>query len=128
MLDVMSVSTPTPQPPRALEAQCQATIVEAAKLLGYLVHAERPAQRQSGRWSTAIQGDAGFPDLVMVHPIQGVLVFAELKRKPNDLTAAQQLWRAGLQIANVGCHVVWVPEQVDRFIADMARWARGETS
>lgn len=101
---------------RATEAECQATLVAAAKRGGWLVHAQRPAMRQSGKWSTAIQGDAGFPDLVCCHPVRGLL-FAELKRKPNKVEPAQQKWLDALSKphgANIPVVVVmWVPEELD---------------
>lgn len=112
--------------PRPLERECQSAIIDAARRLGYLVHAERPAIRQSGKWSTPVEGDVGFPDLCLVHNRQPVIVFAELKRRPNKTTPQQELWIDCLRDAGVGCHVVYVPEDMDRFIRDLARWARGE--
>ena len=74
------------------EAQCQAAIVAAAKLGGWLVHAERPALTQSGKWSTPIQGHKGFPDLVLISPDHRTIIVAELKRRPNRVTAEQVTW------------------------------------
>lgn len=56
----------TPTAVRATEAQCQATIIDAATRAGWLVHAERPAQSGKGRWMTNIQGHPGWPDLALV--------------------------------------------------------------
>lgn len=72
------------------EAQFQQQIIDLAKMAGWLVHAERPAQYQSGRWATHIQGHAGFPDLVMVRPPR--LIFAELKVGYNKLSPEQSRW------------------------------------
>lgn len=72
------------------EAQFQAQIVDLAKMSGWLVHAERPAQYQSGRWATHIQGMAGFFDLVMIR--DGDVIFAELKVGKNKPSEAQNAW------------------------------------
>lgn len=74
------------------EAQCQATIVAAAKRGNWLVHAERPARTQSGKWSTPIQGHAGFPDLILISPDHRTIIVAELKRKPNKVEPHQWTW------------------------------------
>jgi len=98
------------------EAQCQSTIVQAARTLGYLVHHTRPAYRQSGRISTPIQGDAGFPDLVIAG--HGRVWFVELKRKGNKPTDKQALH--GL--------VVTVPEQQQIFIDYLTQIAQRKAS
>jgi VRR-NUC domain len=106
--------------PRATEAECQATIIAAARLGGWLVHAERPAQRRSLAWSTPIQGDPGFPDLVAAHPDRGVLAFIELKRRPNKVEPAQARWHRTLAALGADVRVWWVPEELDavcRFLA-----------
>jgi VRR-NUC domain-containing protein len=105
---------------RPTEAQCQATIVAAAQMFGWLVHAERPAVRQSGRWSTPIQGTPGFPDLVLCHPYHRRLWFIELKRRPNRVEPAQQRWLDTLAI-HTDTRVVYVPEQMDALLRDLAR-------
>ena len=102
------------KPHRPTELQCQTTIVDAAKRGGWLVHAERTSRTQSGRWATAIQGHAGFPDLVLLHRDRGLL-FCELKRKPNRIEPAQQAWIGTLQVMDVPVRVVWVPEQMREF-------------
>ena len=45
---------------------------------------------QRGRWLTPVQGDVGFPDLVLAR--QGRLIFAELKREGRKPTPPQQGW------------------------------------
>ncbi len=107
-------------PHRASEAECQATIVQAARLSGWLVHAERPAATGRG-YRTPIQGTPGFPDLVLVHPRSNVVLFVELKRRPNSVEPAQQTWIDALNAAHVEAHVVWVPEGLDAFCGYLAR-------
>lgn len=115
---------------RATEAQCQQAIVEAAKRGKWLVHAERPAQRQSGKWSTPIQGHAGFPDLVLISPDHHTLLFVELKRKPNKVEPNQWRWLDALSdfarysgrddLPTLDVRVVWVPEELDEWCQALA--------
>lgn len=101
---------------RPTEAQCQATIVAAAKLLGWKVHATRQAMTRRG-WRTPVQGHAGFPDLVLVRGSQ--LRMVELKRKPNRVEPEQQEWLDALA-AGVDVSVAWVPEQMHELLAELA--------
>lgn len=103
---------------RATETQCQATIVAGAKTFGWRVHAERPAQGGKG-WRTPIQGHKGFPDLVLVRGRR--VMFVELKRKPNKVEPEQQEWLDDLAVAGVEARVVWVPEGMQTFLAELAR-------
>lgn len=97
---------------RATEAQCQATLIEAARRGGWLVHAERTSLQRSGRYSTAIQGDAGWPDLALCHRTRGFLL-VELKRKPGKLSDGQVRWGMFLESAGVSWQTWWVPEELD---------------
>ena len=105
---------------RPSEAQCEDTIVAAAILHGWHVHAERAAQRQSGKWATPIKGHAGWPDLVLVHPYHRVMIVAELKRKPNRVEPAQKAWHAALATVGIDVQVWWVPEQMPTILALLA--------
>lgn len=102
---------------RATELQCQATIVEAAKACGWRVHATRAAQTGRG-WRTPIQGHKGFPDLVLVRG--SLLWFVELKRRPNKVEPDQHDWIDALLDAGALVSVVWVPEGLDDFCAQLA--------
>ena len=108
---------------RASEKDCQQTIVDAARLLGYRVLAIRPAMNRRERWASPIQGDPGYPDLTLVHARVGV-VFAELKRWPNRLEPAQGMWGKALQAAGARWRMVRVPEEMQSFIAELAHWSR----
>lgn len=108
---------------RAVEKDCQQTIVEAARLLGYRVLAIRPAIGRQGHWQSPIQGDAGYPDLTLVHPRAGVL-FVELKRAPNRLDPQQVAWRQALTDAGAIWRLVWVPEQLDEFNQELVTRSR----
>lgn len=104
---------------RPTEAECQNTVIAAATMAGWLVHAERPAIRQSGAWSTPVQGHPGWPDCVFVHPATGRVIIAELKRVPNKVEPAQQRWIDGLISAGIDARIVWVPEGQDAFIQEL---------
>jgi hypothetical protein len=106
-------------PRQPTEAECQRTIVEAAHLGGWLVHHARPARTGAG-WRTAIQGDAGFPDLVLARrsPPWRVIV-VELKRRPNRPTAAQRLWLDAIAGAGVDARLAWMPDDLDDLVAEL---------
>jgi len=109
---------------RATESECQRTIIDAAGLAGWMCHAERPAVRQSGRWSTPIAGHPGFPDLVLVHPARGILTFVELKRRPNKVEPAQARWHGALAAIGADVRVWYVPDDLDEILQFLTRGAR----
>lgn len=76
---------------RASEADFQALIMELAATLGWLCHHDRPSLNRSGRWSTAIDGDPGFPDLVLAKPGRPVHLW-EVKTERGRLRPNQQAW------------------------------------
>lgn len=81
--------------PRSEQELLDATI-DLAKAFQWLVHHDRPARTANG-YKTAIQGHAGFPDLVLARA--GVVLFRELKGydargRLGKLTADQIDWGA----------------------------------
>ena len=100
------------KPYRPTELECQTSLVAAAKRGGWHVHAERTSRTHSGGYATAIQGHAGFPDLVLAHPTRGALL-VELKRKPNKVEPHQQEWIDTLNAAGITAAVWWVPDELD---------------
>lgn len=102
---------------RSTEADFQASVVDAARLLGWRVHHQRPARTATG-WRTAVTGDVGFPDLVLVRG--GRLVVAELKSARGWVTVEQQAWLADLEAAGVEVHV-WRPGDWDEVVAVLRR-------
>ena len=93
------------------EKDFQNAVVGLAKTCGWRVAHFRPAQMQSGRWATAMQGDPGFPDLVLAG--RGRVLFVELKRdlsaKSYRLTPAQIEWGNAIGRGGGDWHV-WRPE------------------
>ena len=76
------------------EEAFQRQVVQLAHLYGWRVHATRPAWTKKG-WKTPIQGDKGFPDLVLVKG--GRLILAELKKEDGHLTQSQGEWLVALK-------------------------------
>lgn len=98
----------------APEKLLQAKVIQLAKMNGFMVHHSRAVQTANGRWLTAIQGDAGFPDLVLAHAHRGVL-FLELKSDTGKLSPGQTAWRR-----NLAPHVeYWLVREAD--LTDLAR-------
>lgn len=79
----------------APEAILQHKIITLAKMNGYRVQHSRPVQQANGKWLTAIQGDAGFPDLCLAHRERGVL-FLEIKSDTGKLTPGQVMWQQAI--------------------------------
>lgn len=73
------------------ESAFQAQVVQLAQTFGWMVQHTRPA-KQGDRWLTPITGDIGFPDLVLAHPVRGVL-FVELKTDKGAVSDA--IYRGG---------------------------------
>jgi hypothetical protein len=102
------------------EAEWQSRVIDYAKLRGWLVHHTRPARTEKG-WRTALEGDAGFPDLVLAR--RGQVLFVELKKDGESLRANQRDWLNALMGPRLvfekdlddGRHAiyVWRPAQWD---------------
>lgn len=77
----------------------QDAVIELARLNKYLVAHFRPAQTNKG-WRTAMTGDTGFVDLVLVragkHPR---LLFVELKSGNGVVRPDQRAWLSALSAA-----------------------------
>ncbi len=99
--------------PKISEADFKDMVISVAKRYGWLVHHDLPAQNSRGRWMTNVQGDAGFPDLFMVHPFQGGRpLVIELKAEKGKLTPGQKIWLNACEMA--GCHAaVWKPSDME---------------
>ena len=93
-----------------LEAQFKNAVIEVAQRYGWFVHHDLPAMNKRGKWATHIQGDSGFPDLVLVNS-KGVLVFAELKTDIGVVRKTQNAWLDRLEQSNAIVQV-WRPNQL----------------
>jgi hypothetical protein len=72
------------------EAEFTSAVIDLARLLGWRVTHFRPAQVRPGKWVTPLQGDPGFPDLVLAR--DGVVILAELKSDKGRLGPGQPEW------------------------------------
>lgn len=102
------------------EAELQATIVDACRLLGYRVAHFRPARTAHG-WRTPMTGDAGFPDLVCARP--GRAFALELKTARGRLGPGQAEWLQALHGATVHAQVVQ-PATLDEILELLAAGSR----
>ena len=80
------------------EKQLQDAIVAAAQRLGWLVYHTHDSRRSQ----------PGFPDLVLVHPGRGRILYRELKTMTGKVTTDQQKWLDALAAAGADVGV-WRP-------------------
>jgi hypothetical protein len=86
------------------------------------VHHTRPALNRRGEWRTPIQGDAGFPDIVLAR--DGRIIFAELKRTGGRPTPQQQMWLETLAQCDGVEVYVWNPNDWDRIVEILGKTSR----
>jgi hypothetical protein len=78
------------------EEDLQCAVVELAHLCGWMVFHPRPARTERG-WRTALQGDAGYPDLTLVHRKQKRIACVELKSERGRVSEPQRRWLDALE-------------------------------
>lgn len=88
----------------------ETAVIDLARLYGWRVHHQRPAQRSDGSWRSAIQGHPGFPDLVMArgprHGRPARIIVSELKSGRGRVRPGQREWTEILgQVAGVEVHL-----------------------
>jgi len=88
------------------ETELKSIVINLARRKGWLIHHDLPAKSAAGRWATHVQGDVGFPDLVLVSPHYGQCLFVELKSEKGRTTSSQDNWLGALALAGVESHVV----------------------
>ncbi len=81
------------------EAELQTNVREIARLGGWLVYHTNDSRRS----------DKGFPDLVMVHPLSGRIVYVELKSEKGRIRPEQRQWIDALSRSGRDVYV-WRPE------------------
>lgn len=91
----------------------QTKLIHWARKHGWLVHHTRHAKIREGRYITPIQGDVGFPDLVLVK--DGRVVFAELKVGRNRPSSDQIRWGEALKQTPAE-YYLWRPEDWDQIL------------
>lgn len=103
--------------PAMTETELQAAVVELAQRLGYLTYHTHDSRHSA----------KGFPDLVLVHPRTGWLLFAELKSQDGRPTPDQDQWLRALALRGVS--FLWRPSawHDGSIIAALQRYARSAT-
>lgn len=84
------------------EKDFQCTVIDLAKLRGWMCVHIRPARTAQG-WRTPYEGDPGLPDLILAR--DGRVILAELKSRGGRATPMQREWLA----ASGG--YLWTPAQ-----------------
>lgn len=104
---------------RMSEADLVDAIVKRARLFGYLVCHFRPARTADGRWVTPVQGDKGFPDLIIAG--KGKVLIVETKRETGSLSREQRQWIAALAGGDVDVRIWfphhWVSGEIDEVLS-----------
>lgn len=87
------------------ERDLQDSIVQLARQGGWLVMHTRPALNRHGKWSTPLQGNPGFVDLVLCRPPR--LLLLELKSERGRLSPDQRVWIDALRGSGVDVRVIY---------------------
>lgn len=102
------------------EADLQKAVLDLAKLSGWRTAHFRPGMNRRGVWQTAVAGDgAGFPDLVLVHPVKRAVLYRELKSERGRLTFEQHEWGRTLTAAGAD-YGVWRPSDWPSIVARLS--------
>jgi len=103
------------------EAEFKNVVISIARRYGWLVHHDLPAQNSRGRWATHGQGDAGFPDLLMVHPISGKILAVELKAEKGKLSPLQKRWLMAFDVSAT-FNSVWKPSDMEYILYTLSNF------
>lgn len=66
------------------------------------------------------RSDAGFPDVLALHPASGDRFVAELKTEKGKATPAQSEWLAWFEACGIDAYL-WKPSDVDRVIEQVSK-------
>lgn len=91
-------------------------IMNLARVRGWRRAHFRPGMMRSGRWVTPMEGEKGFPDLVLVRGPE--LWLPELKTNRGRTTPDQDIWLEMLGQVTVVRTGVWRPSMWD----EIASW------
>jgi hypothetical protein len=103
------------------EAEFKNVVISVAKRYGWLIHHDLPAQNSRGKWATHIQGDAGFPDLLMVHPVSGKILAVELKAEKGKLSPLQKRWLMAFDVSAT-FNSVWKPSDMEYILYTLSNF------
>lgn len=91
---------------KVLEKDFQRTVVEMALHLGWAVHHTLDQKHYAKRIGP------GFPDLTLIHPAQGRVVFAELKAENGRLRPEQKWWAEIISKCPGVEYFLWRPSDI----------------
>jgi hypothetical protein len=103
------------------ESEFKNVVISIAKRYGWLIHHDLPAQNSRGKWATHIQGDAGFPDLLMVHPVSGKILAVELKAEKGKLSPLQKRWLMAFDVSAT-FNSVWKPSDMEYILYTLSNF------
>ena len=107
------------KPLQMTEAEFTNQLLAWAKTFGWRrFHVRSSGRMSNGKAIPVVQGDKGFPDLVLAKP--GRLVFAELKVGGNKARSEQTDWLDLLAASNAECHV-WTPAMWTQILAVLSK-------
>ena len=89
-------------------------VIQYAKYNGWMVAHFRPAQTKKG-WRTPIEGDRGFPDLVLAR--DGEVRLVELKSDRGRLGPGQKEWGVALDEN----YRLWRPKDIELIKMELKR-------
>lgn len=99
---------------RMTEDDLKAVVIQTAKLYGWRVTHFRVAKTERG-WRTPLEGDAGFPDLVLAR--DGEVLIVELKSQKGKLRDDQVLWARSIG----ACYRLWRPSDIPCLVEELKR-------
>jgi hypothetical protein len=103
------------------EAEFKNVVISIAKRYGWLIHHDLPAQNSRGKWATHVQGDAGFPDLLMVHPVSGKILAVELKAEKGKVSPLQKRWLMAFDVSET-FNSVWKPSDMEYILYTLSNF------
>jgi len=100
------------------ETQFLEAVLDVALRFGWRRAHFRPARTRRG-WRTAMSGDVGFPDVVLVHVETGTLLVRELKTAVGKVTDEQRAWLDGFAACEVDTGV-WRPRDWPMIVTQLS--------
>ena len=88
------------------ETDLKSIVINLAKRAGWLIHHDLPAMNRRGKWATHVEGNVGFPDLLLLSPHHGQVMVIELKAEKGKTTTSQDIWLDAFSLAGIENHVV----------------------
>jgi hypothetical protein len=95
---------PNPLTEAMTEVELQRAVVEAATLHGWLWYHTHDSRRSN----------AGFPDLILIHPKHHWLLVVELKSMKGRTSAHQRQWLEAFSSIERWSVSIWTPADLDR--------------